>query len=154
MTADLSSVEVVIEWVAGDAQRYEWDEPTDALRPVVDDRGASPPEHYGCVPRALCPGDNELLDVLLLRDEQPRRPGDRVPARIVGVLRRGDGDHKLVAVDPNRSPVTDITQIEIARLTAMWRWFHRRHLLLGWFGPAEAAAVLDEARQAWQAAHG
>lgn len=151
MTTASELVDVLVEWVAGDPQRYEWDDVAEVLRLVED--GRVPPEHYGCVPHTRS-ADGEPLDVLLLQDGAARRPGDRVQARVVGVLRRQDEDHKLVAVDPSHSPVTDVMEIEAERLERMWRWFRRQHVLLGWFGPEEAWTVLAEARRAGERSDG
>ncbi len=144
MSAAAELVEVLVEWIAGDPHRYEWDDAAGVLRP--SEHGRVPPEHYGCVPRTRS-ADGEALDVLLLQDGATRRPGDRVRARLVGVLRREDGDHKLLAVDPARLAVADVAEIDAERLGRMWRWFRRQHVLIGWFGPAEAYSVLAEARR-------
>lgn len=142
-------VEIVVEWPADTPQRYEWDECADRVVPVERGEKLRPPEHYGCVPRALTAADGELLDVLLLRNDRPYQPGEHVPARVIGVLRRSDGDNKLVVVDPRRSPLIDIAQVEEGRRAAMWRWFQRRHVLLRWEGPDAARAVLEDARRVW-----
>ncbi len=149
MTDGSLAVEIVVEWPALTPQRYEWDECTDRVVPVEREDKLRPPEHYGCVPRAVSAADGELLDVLLLRTDRPYRPGEHVVARLIGVLRRSDGDHKLVVVDPRRSALTDIAQVEEERRAAMWRWFRRRHVLLRWDGPEAARAVLEDARRVW-----
>jgi inorganic pyrophosphatase len=137
-----------VEWPAHTPERYEWIEGTGELVHVSTDK-YPPPEHYGCVPGAISPGDNELLDVLLL-DDGPRRPSERLQARLIGVLRRSDGDHKLITVDAARSGLTDLSQIAPERLATIWAWFHRRHVLLGWSGAENARTVLDDARRVWQ----
>lgn len=151
VTADANLTDIVVEWAAGEPERFEWDEASGGMRSAGVQPRHPPPEHYGCIPGALCAGDGELLDVLLLRDHVPRRPGDRVKARVIGVLRRGDGDHKLLAVDPAHSSLTDVSQVPAERLGGMWRWFWRRQVLLGWFGPDAAREVLEESRRAWRA---
>jgi inorganic pyrophosphatase len=149
MTDEPFAIDIVVEWPALTPQRYEWDEGTDRVVPVEREEKLRPPEHYGCVPRALTAADGELLDVLLLRNDRPYRPGEHVAARLIGVLRRSDGDNKLVVVDPRRSALTDIAQVEEERRAAMWRWFQRRHVLLRWDGPEAARAVLEDARRVW-----
>ncbi len=146
-------VDVVVEWIAGDDVRHEWDEQTGGLRRLERQDKSAPPEHYGCIPGALAPADGELLDVLLLR-EAACRPGDRLHVRLIGVLRRSDGDSKLVAMDPRRAGISDIRDLPAERLDAMWRWFTRRHVLLGWSGPDIAAELLEDARRCWVIAHG
>lgn len=149
MTDEPFAVDIVVEWPALTAQRYEWDERTNRVVPAEREEKLQPPEHYGCVPRAFSAADGELLDVLLLRNGHPYRPGEHVRARLIGVLRRSDGDNKLIVVDPRRSTLTDITQVEEERRAAMWRWFQRQHVLLRWEGPEAAHAVLEDARRVW-----
>ncbi len=145
--------EMIVEWVAGDDVRHEWDERTGVLRRLHRQDKSAPPEHYGCIPGALAPADGELLDVLLLRDV-PRRPGERVAVRLIGVLRRSDGDSKLVAIDPAQGDLGDVHALDVARREAMWRWFSRQHVLLGWAGPEVAQTLLDDARRCWLLARG
>lgn len=175
MTDRPELVEMVVEWTAGDRRRYEWDEATGALHPYADDRaplhrrryawderaravrpagdGRLPPEHYGCIRRTLA-GDGEALDVFLLRDGAVRHPGERVQARLIAVLRRSDGDDKLVAVDPARTCLADAGHVDARRLESMWQFIRRRETILGWFGADEAYRVLREARHAWEHARG
>lgn len=154
MTDDVGLVDVIVEWLAGDDLRYEWHEATGLTRALERQEKSAPPEHYGCVPGALSPADGELLDVLMLRDGTERRPGELVPVRLIGVLRRSDGDHKLVVVDPRHSSLRHIDALDEDRRRAMWRWFPRQHVLLRWEGPEAAADVLEDARQAWRLVHG
>lgn len=140
-------VEIVIEWSPGAPDRFEWFEATDSIGQVSASK-SPPPEPYGCVPGALSPGDGELLDVFLL-DRGPRTPGQRVRARLIGVLIRSDGDHKLLAVDPATSQTLDIAELPAERIEAIWNWM-RRHVRLSTGGPEQARAVLTDARRAWQ----
>lgn len=148
-------VEIVVEWLQDSYDRTEWDEV--ARRAVLVDRPdkSAPPEHYGCIPGALCPGDSELLDVLLLREgERVYAAGDVLPARVLGVLRRSDGDHKLIAVDPRDSEARALDDINPDRIAAVWDWFTRQHVLLDWAGPEEAWAILEYCRRLWALTHG
>jgi inorganic pyrophosphatase len=141
-----NEVEIIVEWLAGDPQRYEWVEATGELKPV--DSYRIPPAHYGCVPGAISAADGELLDVFLLPDVA-RTVGDRVRARLVGVLRRSDGDSKLLVVDPHHLPYTTVEDVPAEQLDAIWAWIPRQHVVLGWSGPEAAQAILDDSRRVW-----
>ena len=43
--------------------------------------------HYGCSPASICPGDDELLDIMLV-DGRPRERGERLTVRVIDVLER------------------------------------------------------------------
>lgn len=145
-----NEIAIVVEWPAGDTQRYEWDEAADELKPVATH--GVPPVHYGCVPGAISAADGELLDVLLLPDVQ-RTAGDRVRARLVGVLRRSDGDNKLLVVDPRYLPYTTVEDVPAEQINAIWAWMPRQHVLLGWSGPDVARLILEDARRVWRLRH-
>ena len=148
-------VEVVVEWLQDSFDRTEWDEVARRAVPVDSGDKSAPPEHYGCIPGALCPGDSELLDVLLLGSGgRAYAAGDLLPARVLGVLRRSDGDHKLIAVDPRDSQARALDDIGTKRLTVIWDWFTRQHVLLDWAGPEEAHAILEYCRRLWALEHG
>lgn len=141
-----SQVEIVIEWPARTPDRYEWFAATGSIG-LVHASKSPPPEHYGCVPSALSPGDGELLDVFLL-DAGARSPGDRLRARLIGVLIRSDGDHKLLAVDPTTSGTSHVAEVPAERIEAIWAWM-RRHVRLTAAGPDQARVVCEDARRAW-----
>ena len=139
-----------MEWVAGSSVRYEWDERRSRLR--LSGTARTTPEHYGCVPGALSPGDGDLLDVYVLR-ELPVQPGDRHSVRLIGVLLRSDGDHKLLAVRHSNQLITSYDQLSQERLDAVRLMVRRRHTVIGWAGPDTAYQVLAEARRVWALCH-
>lgn len=146
MDVDRTAVEMVVEWLPGDAQRYEWFEATAGIGPVASSK-EPPPFPYGCIPGALSPGDGELLDVFLLDGGSPH-PGEVVPVRLVGVLIRSDGDHKLLAVDARRPAPRTLAEVDETALTSIWHWM-RRHVRLHAAGHEVAYQVLSDARRAW-----
>jgi inorganic pyrophosphatase len=110
---DEELVNIIVEIPAGSNQKWEVDKETghlmwerigqDSLRVV---RYLPYPANYGMIPRTLLPlesgGDGDPIDIFLLGESRP--VGSVVPGRIIGMFRmidRGEGDDKLIAVDPN-----------------------------------------------------
>lgn len=134
-----ATVDMIVEQRAGEEGRWEW-VPEDGE--VVFRHDLDPmPAHYGCVDGVYNPADGELLDVHLI-DRGERDRGERLPARIVDVLQRGDGDHKLLAVPLHATPPLDGVRDRI------WHWYvaHGKHLV-GWGGEEAALALLRTCRE-------
>ena len=93
-----ATVDVVIEQLPGDTERWEWSPDAGLVR-----QRACPafPAAYGCVDGIMNPADNELLDVFIAGDG-PWQRGERVTVRIVDMLEGTDGDHKLLAAPIDR----------------------------------------------------
>jgi inorganic pyrophosphatase len=119
-------VHIVVEIPAGSNQKWEVEKDTghlawerisaDSLRVV---RYLPYPANYGMVPRTLLSlesgGDGDPLDIFLLGESHA--VGSVVPGRIIGMVRmtdRGEGDDKLIAVDPSGwfSGIRNINQLE------------------------------------------
>lgn len=114
------TIEIVIEQRAGEPGRWEW---VAADREVVFRHGDTPPmpAHYGCSTTVMNPADNELLDVMLIAAHQPPARGQRMQARVIDVLERIDGDHKLLAVPIDTPLPLAAKQLEAER-ERIWRW--------------------------------
>jgi inorganic pyrophosphatase len=95
------------------------------------------------------PADNELLDVILA-DPRPRARGERLLARVVDVLERRDGDHKLLAVPLDVSPAAlTITRYLKRVRSAVWQWFvEMERPITRWAGENAALALITECRAA------
>ncbi len=109
----------MIEQRAGEPGRWEW---VAADREVVFRHGDTPPmpAHYGCATTIVNPADNELLDVMLIGAAPPAR-GQHMQARVIDVLERSDGDHKLLAVPVDTPLPLAATQLDAER-ERIWRW--------------------------------
>ena len=94
-----ATLEIVIEQRAGEAGRWEWENERDEV--VFRHESEPMPEHYGCSVDIMNPADGELLDVILIDDREYGR-GQRATVRVIDVLRRRDGDDKLLAVPVDR----------------------------------------------------
>jgi inorganic pyrophosphatase len=96
-----ATLPIVIEQRAGEPGRWEWVAADDD---VVFRHDLPPmPTHYGCSVDIMNPADGELLDVMLL-DGHERGRGERLSVRVVDLLERSDGDHKLLALPVDAEP--------------------------------------------------
>ncbi len=144
-------VEVVIEDPRGATLRHHLDERTGEWRARPHPRARSPwPANYGFIPGTHNPADGDALDALVLASA-PLPTGSRALVRVVGLLLRHDGDHKVLAVvvdDPAYAGVDDLHQVPRADLERIERWFQEWTTHDGWADAAEAAALVERARRA------
>lgn len=84
----------------------------------------------------------EHLDVYVMTDREYRL-GDEERVRIIGVFKRGDGDHKLVSV-PEEREIVDFDQLTEAEKDDMHRLYPREDPGEGWFGRGCAEEVIRE----------
>jgi len=134
-----ATLEIVIEQRAGEAGRWEWEQDRDE---VVFRHELEPmPTHYGCSVDIVNPADGELLDVMLLDLGRPYDRGQRTVVRVIDVLRRADGDDKLLAVPVDREWPSART-IERAR-KEIWAWYvaHEKPVTR-WGGEEDAVGVI------------
>lgn len=136
-----ATIDIVIEQRAGDPGRWEW---VAADREVVFQHGDTPPmpAHYGCSTTIMNPADHELLDVMLIGAQQPPARGEHMRARVIDVLVRTDGDHKLLAVPIDTPLPLAGKQLEAER-DRIWRWCVEIHKpVIRWAGEAAAIALI------------
>jgi deoxyribonuclease V len=139
------TLDTVIEQRAGEEGRWEW---VASDREVVFRHALTPmPEHYGCSVDIINPADGELLDVILV-DDVTRGRGEYVTVRVVDVLRRADGDDKLLAVPLDADAGSAATLARLARARdAVWRWsVELEKPVLDWGGEDAARALIAAAR--------
>lgn len=138
------TLDMVVEQRAGERGRWEW-QPGDER--VVFRHDLEPmPLHYGCAADITNPADRELLDVMLL-DPRPYQRGERVIVRVIDVLRRADGDDKLLAVPIDR-PWPSARAIERARREAfVWYVAHGKPVT-HWGGEDDGLACIGRSRAA------
>lgn len=139
-----ATLEVVIEQRAGERGRWEWE--PDAGEVVLRHDLPPMPHHYGCSTCIINPADGELLDVIVV-DAREYERGQRTHVRVVDVLRRTDGDDKLLAI-----PV-DVAWPPERRLAEardrIWEWFVRMEKpVTHWGGEDDALAVISACRSA------
>jgi deoxyribonuclease V len=128
------TLDMIVEQRAGEEGRWEWVEDE---QQVVFRHGLDPmPSHYGCCEDLINPADGELLDVMLV-DPSSRARAERLPVRVIDVLERSDGDHKLLAVPLDARPPLDGVRDRI------WAWYlaHQKPLVR-WGGEDAALALI------------
>lgn len=97
----------------------------------IEGSGTPPEPHWDCL--LLSEGDFAL--------------GERVEIRVVGVFRRGDGDHKYLAVEAARE-ISDYAELSEREKDALHRLYPRVGESEGWFGREEAAWCMEHCAKA------
>lgn len=137
-----ATLPIVIEQRAGEEDRWEWKADTDTVE--FQYKLEPMPTHYGCSVDIINPADGELLDVMLLDDRDYGR-GQRTTVRVIDILRRSDGDDKLLALPIDR-PWPSESTIERTR-DEVWAWYTRRNKpITHWGGEADALAAIHDCR--------
>ena len=152
MAPGTERITVAIEEVRGGSGRHRIDPGTGAVEKI----GEAPPlwpAHYGYVEGTLNPADGDPVDCLVLGDF-PVEPGGRIEARPVGVMRREDGDDKVLAVvpeDPQFGSVRDLAQVPARVLEELDAAFRPYFLLGPWEDAASAKRFLSRCRKTKEA---
>ena len=136
---------IVIEQRAGEHGRWEWVAADDT---VVFRHDLPPmPTHYGCSIDLMSAGDGELLDVMLL-DDLDRARNEKLNVRVVDVLERSDGDHKLLALPIDAEPYASSTQCGIAEARErIWGFYTAlERPITHWGGADRALDIIRESR--------
>ncbi len=139
-----ATLPIVIEQRAGEEDRWEWKSDTDTVE--FQHKLEPMPTHYGCSVDIINPADGELLDVMLL-DPHPYDRGQRTTVRVIDILRRSDGDDKLLALPIDR-PWPPESTIQQAR-DEIWSWYTRHNKpITNWGGEEDAIAAISTCRAA------
>jgi deoxyribonuclease V len=139
------TLDVVIEQRAGEPGRWEW-VPED--RAIVF-RHDLPPmvTHYGCSTHLVNPADGDLLDVMVV-DARPRERAEQMTVRVIDVLERSDGDHKLLALPVEDASTEAMSAVSLDDVRErIWRWYvEQEKPVVRWGGEDRALAAIDECR--------
>ena len=142
----LALVSIAIEASLGRQERYYQDSRTGDWR--LDHLDDLPwPVNYGFVPGTLS-ADGEALDAALLNIAGVLTT-TTVEGRLIGVILRTDGDHKLIAVlpgDPAYSDIDDVAKLSPSDRRLLEEFFSQQAPIVRWGGPAEAERILAEAK--------
>lgn len=135
-----ATLDIIIEQRAGERGRWEWDPLTDNITfkhdlvPMLT--------HYGASVDILNPADGDMLDVMLV-DRAEHGRGERLRVRVIDVLERSDGDHKLLAV-----PLDAPRHLDGVR-QRIWDWYvAQAKPVTGWAGEDAAIALIRDCRAA------
>lgn len=96
---------------------------------------------YGWIKESGMP-PYDHLDVIVMTDKE-YRIGEEDLVRIIGVFRRNDGDHKLVAVPVDRN-IQDFSELLETEKEDMHRLYPRADAGEGWFGRESAEEIVRE----------
>ena len=107
-------------------------------RSLCDARGFTRP--YGWIRESGTPPDPHW-DCILMSDGEFEL-GDEVEIEVIGLFKRGDGDHKYVAVECRR-PVSDLSELSADEMDALRRLYPRVGEGEGWFGREEALYCME-----------
>jgi inorganic pyrophosphatase len=136
---------IVIEQRAGEHGRWEWVADDDDV--VFRHELPPMPVHYGCSIDLLNKADAELLDVMLVDDREYAR-GAKLEVRVIDVLERADGDHKMLALPLDHEPYAAGTGRRIAEeRERIWRWYvETGKPVLRWGGEEAALELINQCR--------
>jgi len=144
-------LEAVIEDPAGSTARHTFDAASGTWVAYRHPHARRPwPAAYGHLPGTYNPTDDDELDVIVL-SSVPLRTGQRVRVRPIGLFRRPDGDHKVLAVhcdDPRYGGMVDLHQAPPEDLRAIEEWFADWDIVLGWENAEVAWQMIRSATEA------
>ncbi len=96
---------------------------------------------YGWLKESGTP-PNDHLDVILMSGEHFEL-GDELPIKIIGVFKRNDCDHKLVAVSTERT-VNNFSELPEDEKNEVFKLYPRIDPGEGWFGADIADEVIND----------
>lgn len=121
---------VAIERPRGTCEGWHWNR-GDGCFEVTEHYDLPVPVNYGLAPDWINPADGDELDVIIL-DDRRMRVGDVIEAVPTGVLKRKDGDHKLLAT-PRGGAERPVALNETTR-ERVSKWWDDAHQPEGWDG--------------------
>ncbi|HJU22054.1 MAG TPA: inorganic diphosphatase [Casimicrobiaceae bacterium] len=159
------AVRCVVEAPMGSPTKFKYDPETKTFvlgRPLL--KGLTYPYDWGFIPSTLA-DDGDPLDVMILHDT-PSFTGLVIPAQLIGVLEveQHEGRHtvrndRLFAVPVKSHREDELNHVddlckrlrkELEKFFVATAALDDKELsFLGWKGPKEAHAVLDEAMKGW-----
>ena len=138
-------IKAVVEDPRGATRRHAWDPEVAAWREREHPYARDPwPVSYGFLEDTHNPADGDPLDVMVLAT-RTLATGTRLAVRVVGLLPRPDGDHKVLAValdDPAYGDLRRLADVSRHDLAAIERWFAAWSTIDGWEDERAAVAVV------------
>lgn len=134
---------MIVEQTADYPMRMEYDPESGTFREreyrsLAFERGFTKP--YGWIKESGTPPQPHWDCILL--SEKNFALGNEIEVRIIGVFRRGDGDHKYIAVEIERE-ITDLSEITQSEREELHRLYPRVREGEGWFGRDEARRCME-----------
>ena len=139
---------IIVEQTRDYPMRMEYDPKSGTFREreyrsLAFERGFTKP--YGWIKESGMPPQPHW-DCILLSDKRFDL-GDEAEIRVIGVFRRGDGDHKYIAVEAGRE-ISDLSEITEAEREELHRLYPRVREGEGWFGREEAQRCMEHCEKA------
>jgi inorganic pyrophosphatase len=128
-------MKVIIEMPKGDDRRrhIKYDKsgfidlgPTKDVIPVND---GIMPIHYGYIPETLNKKEGDEIDVLVL-SEKSYSVGEEVEVNPIALIRREDGDDKVIATDETKSSIKNWNEVEKKERELVESFFSYHHKIL------------------------
>lgn len=139
----------IIEDPKGSTVRHHRDPDTGKWTPTPHPYTDRPwPASYGYLAGTWNPADEDDLDVLVLARD-PLETGSRVSIRAVGLLRRPDGDDKILAVlagDEEYGHIEHFDEVPTGEIAAIEAWFADWDEVGEWHDETIARRRIEEAR--------
>lgn len=143
-------VHVVIEDPRGSTVRHHWDDQQARWVTKPHPFSSEPwPASYGYIPGTWNPTDDDDLDVLVL-SRDPLDTGTEARVRAVGLLRRPDGDDKILGVvvdDPDYGSIQRFNDVPADQIAAIEQWFRTWSDVGKWDDERAAVEQIDHARR-------
>lgn len=141
--------DAVVEDPRGATERHVWDEVAGTWRTYQHPHATRPwPASYGFLQETWNPVDQDPLDVIILATP-PLPTGTCLRVRPVGLLRRPDGDDKILAVaidDPAYADVRWLAEVPHSDLAAIEAWFRDWSDAGAWEDAAAAERLIRDSQ--------
>ena len=111
------------------------------IKDVIPVNDGVMPVHYGYIEKTKNVTEGDEVDSLILSDKE-FRVGDKVGVFPVALLRRDDGDDKIIAVDDEHSPLKAWEDVPEKDRTVILEFFGYNHKIIGVEGSDAAYAYL------------
>lgn len=117
--------------------------PTKDIIPVND---GVMPVHYGYIPETLNTNEGDEIDVLVLSDSVPSVGGE-LDVRPIALIRRADGDDKIVAVDVAKDSINEWGDVPEGERHLIEKFFSYHHAFLSIENADIAKQYIEEGRR-------
>ena len=115
------------------------------IRDVIPVNDGVMPVAYGYIPGTLNVAEGDEVDVLVF-SEQIFEIGQDVEVELIGLLRREDGDHKILAVDKTFSMVRKYSDIPEMERSMVEKFFSHHHKIVAIEDNKEAEKYVESCR--------
>lgn len=99
------------------------------IRDIIPINAGIMPIHYGFIPETLNEKEGDEIDVLVLSD-RVLKVGQEVLIEPIALIKREDGDDKIVAIDETRKSIKQWADIEKSERDLIEKFFSYHHRFL------------------------